>query len=67
MRDADKEVARLTRRRDRISAELAEAAASRGHAELSERGAELGEVQADLDAAEERWLALAEEAEQVQR
>ena len=67
MRDADKEVARLTKRHDRIADELAETAASRGHAELNELGSELGKVQADLDAAEERWLALGEEAEQVER
>jgi ABC-type phosphate transport system auxiliary subunit len=63
MKDADKEVARLTKRRDGIAADLAETAATRGHAELRELGAELTAVQSELDAAEERWLALGEEAE----
>ena len=67
MKDIDKEVARLTKRRDRIAADLAETASTSGHAELHELGAELTAVQAELDAAEERWLTLGEEAEQVDR
>jgi ABC transport system ATP-binding/permease protein len=60
LRKLDKELARLTRERDR----LAEAFETTGdHRDLARLGAELATAQADLVDAEERWLALAEEAE----
>ena len=60
LRQLDKELGRLTRERDR----LAEAfAATADHRELAPIGAELAAAEARLDEAEERWLALAEEAE----
>ncbi len=60
LRRLDKELARLTRERDRV----AEAFETTGdHRDLARLGEELAAAQADLDRAEERWLAVAEEAE----
>ncbi|HMQ25296.1 MAG TPA: hypothetical protein PKA98_04870, partial [Acidimicrobiales bacterium] len=64
MREADKEVQKLARRRDRLHEELLEAAAD--HQELARLGTEEAEVAAELEAAEEAWLALAEEAEALE-
>ncbi|MCU1490455.1 MAG: transporter related protein [Acidimicrobiaceae bacterium] len=61
LRQLDKDLARLTRERDRV-AERFEGAA--GHEELSRLGAELAAAQTRLEEAEERWLALAEESEE---
>ena len=63
MKEADKAITRLTRRREALEAELAEKASTAAHTELSELGAQLATVNAELAAAEESWLALAEEAE----
>ena len=60
LRDADKEVVRLGRRRDRLHEALVD---TTDHVELTRLGAELRAVQAELDAAEERWLDLAQQAE----
>ncbi len=60
LREAEKEMARLQRRRDAVSQSLTGAV---GHQEMTRLGAELAEAQRDLDQAEERWLSLAEEAE----
>ena len=65
MKEADKEVVRLGRRRVKLEEDLADKAATADHAELTALGTELNEVLAGLAAAEERWLALAEEAEAV--
>ena len=62
LRNAERDVAKLTERRDELSAALATAGAD--HEALAEIGTQLALVQAELDAAEERWLSLAEEAEQ---
>jgi ATP-binding cassette subfamily F protein uup len=67
MKDADKEVVRLGRRRVALEESLAEKAGSADHTELTELGRQLTEVLAALEAAEERWLALAEEAEGAAR
>ncbi len=67
MKDADKEVVRLGKRRVALEQALAEKAGTADHTELTALGAELTEVLAALDAAEERWLALAEEAEDAAR
>ena len=64
MREADKEVQKLARRRDRLHEQLLEAAAD--HKELARLGTEEAEVAAELEAAEEVWLALAEEAEALE-
>jgi ATP-binding cassette subfamily F protein uup len=60
LREADKDAARLTRRRDGILASLAVAS---DHMEMKRLGDELAETQAQLEKAEDAWLALAEEAE----
>jgi ATP-binding cassette subfamily F protein uup len=60
LRDADKEVARLSRQRDKLHDALV---ATADHVELTRLGAELRAVRASLDEAEERWLTLAEQAE----
>jgi ATP-binding cassette subfamily F protein uup len=63
MKEADKEVVRLGRRRVALEEQLADRAATADHTELTALGAELADLIASLEAAEERWLALAEEAE----
>jgi ATP-binding cassette subfamily F protein uup len=60
LRKLDKDMARLTRERDRLAADLA---AASDHRDMARIGAELAEAQGRLDEAEERWLLLAEEAE----
>jgi ABC transport system ATP-binding/permease protein len=60
LRELDKELARLQRRRDQLNEALV---ATADHVELTRLGTELTDVQGNLDEAEERWLALAEEAE----
>jgi ATP-binding cassette subfamily F protein uup len=63
MRDAEKDVARLDRRREKLEAELAEKAAIADHTELRTLGDALAAVTTELAVAEETWLALGEEAE----
>jgi ATP-binding cassette subfamily F protein uup len=65
MKDADKEVVRMGRRRVALEEQLAERASTADHTELTALGADLAQVVAALEAAEERWLELAEEAEAV--
>ena len=65
MKEADKDVARLGRRRVALEEELAERAGTADHTELAALGGRLEEVLAELGAAEDRWLALAEEAEEA--
>jgi len=60
LRDTEKEMARLGRQRDKVHDALV---ATTDHVELTRLGTELRTVQGQLDAAEERWLALAEEAD----
>ena len=60
LRDADKEVARLNRQRDKLHDVLV---ATTDHVELTRLGDELRAVQAALEEAEEQWLSLAEQAE----
>ncbi len=60
LRETEKEMTRRQRERDRITESLA---ATADHKELTRLGAELAEAQLALDEVEERWLALAEEAE----
>jgi ATP-binding cassette subfamily F protein uup len=63
MKEADKEVVKLGKRRVVLEEALADKAATADHTELTALGAELAEVLAALEAAEEQWLALGEEAE----
>ncbi len=60
LREADQRMARAQRRRDAIVDRLTDAA---GYEEMGRIGTELAEAQAELDAAEEAWLALAERSE----
>ncbi len=60
LRDAEKAMTRLARQRDKLHDDLV---ATTDHVELVRLGAELRSVQDELDGAEERWLALAEELE----
>ena len=60
LRETEKEMAKLGRQRDKVHDALV---ATTDHVELTRLGAELRAVQGELDAAEERWLALAEEAD----
>jgi ATP-binding cassette subfamily F protein uup len=60
LRRMEKEMARLTRDRDRLADALAVAT---DHQQMAEAGSELTRVQAALDEVEERWLAVAEQAE----
>ena len=61
LRQVEKELAALEARRDGLSAELAAARAD--HEALARVGAELADASARLAEVEERWLALASEAE----
>jgi ATP-binding cassette subfamily F protein uup len=61
LKATDKLVARLTKKRARLEAQLVDAGAD--HEALRSLGAELGGVVAELEAAEEAWLALSDEAE----
>ena len=63
IKDLDKEIARLTKKRAKIEAELAEIASSGDHQAMVRLGADLDEVLTALDASEEQWLVLSEEAE----
>ena len=60
LRDTEKRLTRLGRQRDDLHDALV---AATDHVELTRLGAELRAVQAELDATEEQWLTLAEQAE----
>jgi ABC transport system ATP-binding/permease protein len=60
LREAEKQMLRLQRQRDRVTEALTGAA---DHVEMARLGGELTAAQAALGEAEEHWLALAEEAE----
>jgi ABC transport system ATP-binding/permease protein len=60
LRQAEKNMVRLQRQRDRIAEALTAAV---DHVEMTRLGGQLADAQAALDEAEEQWLALAEEAE----
>ncbi|HVB05269.1 MAG TPA: ABC-F family ATP-binding cassette domain-containing protein [Acidimicrobiales bacterium] len=60
LREADKEMARLLRRRDELAAAMH---SSTDHVELGRIGSDLAEVQSALTEVEAHWLSLAEEAE----
>ena len=61
LRDVDKELAAITRRRDRLLDELA--AAGSDHEAMVRLGRELAAVDAEFAAVEERWLEVGEELE----
>ena len=61
VRKAEAEVEKLTRERDRLAAILADPKLYDGpQAKVAEATRAKGKVDADLEAAEERWLAAAE-------
>ena len=60
LRETEKQMVRLQRQRDKVTETLT---GTTDHVEMTRLGGELTEAQAALDQAEERWLALAEEAE----
>jgi ATP-binding cassette subfamily F protein uup len=57
LRDAEKDIARLERRRTVLSKKIVD---SHDHAEQTELGSELADLLNELNAAEERWLGLVE-------
>jgi ATP-binding cassette subfamily F protein uup len=61
LRDTEKQLTRLGHRRDTLHEALL---ATTDHVELHRLGADLQAVQRELDAAEERWLELADRAEE---
>ncbi len=61
LRQAEKDVAKLTKRKDVLEQKLIDAGTD--HEQLAALGAELSTVGAALDEAEEQWMALAEEQE----
>jgi hypothetical protein len=63
LRDTEKELATLTRKRDGLNSRLEEAGAAADIAALARIGTELAEVTAAIEAVEERWLELAAESE----
>ncbi|MGD9752624.1 MAG: ATP-binding cassette domain-containing protein, partial [Acidimicrobiia bacterium] len=63
LRDTEKELQVLGRKRDALTPKLEAAGAAADHAELARIGTELAELTAAIDALEERWLELAAEAE----
>ena len=60
LRDTEKQLTALGRRRDRLHESLV---TTTDHVEANRLGAELATVQAEIDANEEQWLTLAEQAE----
>jgi ABC transport system ATP-binding/permease protein len=65
IREVEKDLARLERRRANLADELDRAGGD--HVALARVGAELAAVDTEIGAAEERWLALAEEREAAGR
>ena len=65
IKDTEKETTRLDRRKAKVEAELAEIAATADHTVLTEKGTVLAAILAELGAAEERWLELTDELDQV--
>jgi ATP-binding cassette subfamily F protein uup len=63
IQDADKELAKLARRRGALEADVAAAAEAGDHARLAELGTELASLDAPVAAVEERWLELGAELE----
>jgi predicted nuclease with TOPRIM domain len=64
MKDVDGELARATRQRVELEAQVGDAALGGDHAELARLGEALASVEHSVRALEERWLELADELEQ---
>jgi ATP-binding cassette subfamily F protein uup len=65
IKDTEKDTARLTKRKDKLEAELAELALTADHTVLTEKGTVLAGVVGELAAAEERWLELSDELDRA--
>jgi len=65
IRQAEKDLARLERQRDRLTDQVESARAD--HQELARLGAELAGVSTEIEAVEHRWLELSTEAETAPR
>ena len=65
IKDLEKEIKRLTKAKDRLELKVADLAVSGDHVELTRLGGELTAVLAELEAAEEQWLELTDEAERA--
>ena len=63
IKQADKDLSRLGRRRTELESAVSEAAAAADHVRLAELGAALAEVHREQGEVEERWLALGAELE----
>ena len=63
LRESDKAQARLRRQRDQAARSLEDATAAGDHEALAQAGTALAELEAALNAEEERWIELASEAE----
>jgi predicted nucleic acid-binding Zn-ribbon protein len=59
LRTTEQAITKVTARRDRLTEQLA---GLQDHGELARIGAELTEVQAELDRLEETWLELAQQS-----
>jgi uncharacterized protein involved in exopolysaccharide biosynthesis len=62
LRQVEKDVARLEKKKARLNDELVEAGSD--HAKLTEIGVALAQIDADLSVAEDQWMELADEQEQ---
>jgi len=65
IRQTEKDLARLERRRDRLTEQVESARAD--HQELARLGAELAAIGAEIEAVEHHWLELSTEAESATR
>lgn len=65
MKDLEKDIKRLTKSKDRLEAKVADLATTGDHVALTTSGTELTTIIAQLNAAEEQWLELADEAERA--
>jgi ATP-binding cassette subfamily F protein uup len=65
LKDLEKDIARLTKRRAALEVQLTEVATTGDHARMTALGDELAPIIAELDVAEDRWLELSEEADRA--
>lgn len=65
IKDLEKEIKRLVKKKDRLEQNVADLAVSGDHVELARMGADLTAVLAQLMSAEEQWLELSDEAERA--
>jgi ATP-binding cassette subfamily F protein uup len=63
LRDAERELHRASSKRDKLATALSALASDIDHQQLAKAGTELAEAEAQVSAAEEKWLEIASEAE----